>query len=51
MPLKSFGRCTTKKCKEKVIGENIKELYKNGTKKRERNQIIAIAYAAAKRKK
>ena len=51
MPLKSYGKCKTKSCKNKVISSNIRELHNNGTKQRSDKQIVAIAFSAARRKK
>jgi hypothetical protein len=51
MPLKSYGNCKTKACKQKVISSNIRELHNNVTKQRSNKQIVAIAFSSAKRKK
>lgn len=50
MPLKKAS-CSSKKCINKAVSDNIKELHANGTKKRSNAQIIAIAEASARRTK
>lgn len=45
------ARGGSKKAVNKAVSKNIHELYHNGKKKRTMKQIIAISFAAAKRKK
>lgn len=47
MPLKTFGSCKTKACKNKVVSANIHELAHHGTRKRSHSQIVAIGINAA----
>lgn len=50
MPLLRFGNCKTKVCRNNVVSKNISELTRNGTRKRTKSQIVAIAYAGAAKK-
>lgn len=49
MPLRK-ATCNSKKCINKAVFANISELSRNGTRPRSQAQIVAIAFAGARKK-
>lgn len=49
MPLRKAA-CSSKKCLNKAVSANIRELSHNGTRPRSQAQIVAIAFAGARKK-
>lgn len=50
MPLRKAA-CSSKKCLQKAVSANIRELTHNGTRPRSQAQKVAIAFSAARKSK